>query len=94
MSLKSMETHENGLQTHSGASLQSCTTTLHFIWSDIADSSLMLGVNGPLRSNSTNLCMNPELVEEVELDMNHKSCDWSEQCHRYVEHLRKEQFST
>ena len=38
--------------------------------------------------------MNPELVEEVELNMNHKSCDWSEQCHRYVEHLRKEQYST
>ena len=33
---------------HFGASLQSCTTTLHFIWSDIADASLTLGVNGPL----------------------------------------------
>ena len=47
-----METLENGLQTHSGASLQSCTTTLHFIWSDIAvtiaDVSLTLGVNGHL----------------------------------------------
>ena len=49
-SLKSMETLENGLQTHSGASLQSCTTTLHFIWSNIADASLTLGMNGPLRS--------------------------------------------
>ena len=46
LSLKSMETLENGLQTHSGVSLQSYTTTLHFIWSDIADASLTLGVNG------------------------------------------------
>ena len=46
-SLKSMETLENGLQTHSGPSLQSCTTTLHFIWSDITDASLTLGVNEP-----------------------------------------------
>ena len=42
-----METLENGLQTHSGVSLQSCTTTLHFIWSNIADVSLTLVVNGP-----------------------------------------------
>ena len=28
------------------------------------------------------LCMNPELIEKVELDMNHKRRDWSEQCHR------------
>ena len=48
LSLKSMEAFENGLQTHSGASLQSCTTTLHFIRSDIADASLTHGVNEPL----------------------------------------------
>ena len=47
-SLKSVESLENRLQTQSGVSLQSCTTTLHFIWSDIADASLTLGVNGPL----------------------------------------------
>ena len=48
LSLKSMEMLENGLQTHSGVALQSCTAALHFIWSDIADASLTLDVNGPL----------------------------------------------
>ena len=47
-------------------------------------------IHSGFKTNVTDLCMNPELVEEVELNMNHKSCDWSEQCHWYVEHLRKE----
>ena len=53
LSLKSMETLENGLQTHSGASLQSCTAAFDFIWSDIADASLTLGINEPLLWHTT-----------------------------------------
>ena len=50
-----------GCKPNSGASLQSCNTTLHFIWSDIADALLILDVNGPLcfqKKNSLNKNMN------------------------------------